>query len=208
MQIVVDRRSRIAIGAGFAGGLVAFPWLRGPYLDPEQVLVARAAIAFLIPTAALVTCSALELLFRRSSGDRLHVESAKAVRSIVSFTALFMIALHALVLFGLLGIPVSRFPVHRLVVVLCGLFLVGIGNILPRVRPNPVIGIHTRRLLADPKAWARVHRLAGYLLVVLGVAAIGAGVALSKTQIPIVLSATLILGATVNGAAYWRWTRA
>ena len=203
----IDRSHLIVIAAGFASGLAAFPWLPGPYLGPEQSLVVRAAIAFLIPTAALVTCAAVETLFSHTSSAAPQIESAKAVRAVVSFTALFMVTLHALVLLALVGFPMSGFPVHRLVVVLCGLLLVGIGNVLPRVRPNPVIGLHTTRLLTNRTAWARVHRLAGYLLVVLGLAAIGAGLALSKTQIPLVLSATLVVGATVNWALYWRWTR-
>lgn len=203
----IDRSHLIVIAAGFAGGLAAFAWLPRPYFGPEQSLIVRAAIAFLIPTAVLVTCGAVETLFSRTSSDVPAAESAKAVHAVVSFTAWFMVALHALVLLSLLGFPISGFPVHRLVVVLFGLLLVGIGNVLPRIRPNPIIGLHTRRLLTNRTAWARVHRLAGYFLVVLGVAAIGAGLALSKTQIPLVLSAGVVVGATVNLAGYWRWTR-
>lgn len=82
-----------------------------------------------------------------------------------------MVTLHGLVLVSLLGFPISGFPVHRLAMVLFGLLLVGIGNVLPRVRPNTVIGVHTRRLLGDQVAWARVHRMAGYFLVALVAAA-------------------------------------
>jgi uncharacterized membrane protein len=202
----IGRPNLIVIAAGYAGGLAAFPWLPGPYLGPERSLIARAAIAFLIPTAALVTCSVVDTLLGGASSDNLHAESAKAVRAVVLFTALFMVALHGLVLLSLLGFFVA-FPAHRLVVVLFGLLLVGIGNVLPRVRPNLIIGIHTRRLLANRTAWARVHRVAGYLLVVFGVTAIGAGLTLSKSQIPLVLSVSVVAGATMNLAVYWRWTR-
>lgn len=202
----IGRSNLILIAAGYAGGLAAFPWLPGPYLGPERSLIARAAIAFLIPTAALVTCSAVETLFGRASSDSLHAESAKAVRAVVSFTAFFMVALHGLVLLNLLGFLVT-FPARRLAMVLFGLLLVGIGNVLPRVRPNIVIGICTRQLLDDRVAWARVHRMAGYFLVTLGAIAVGAGLMLSRSQIPLVLSSAVVLGATVNLAAYRRWTR-
>jgi len=203
----IGRTHLIVIAAGYAGGLAAFPWLPGLYLGLEGSLVARAAIAFLIPTAALVTCSAVETLFSRTTSNAPHVESAKAVRAVIAFTAVFMVALHGLVLLSLLGFVISGLPVHRLVVVLFGLLLVGIGNVLPRVRPNIVIGIHTRRLLVNRTAWARVHRVVGYLLAALGTIAIGAGLMLSKSQIPVVLSAAVVVGATVHLAAYWRWTR-
>jgi uncharacterized membrane protein len=118
-----------------------------------------------------------------------------------------MVGLHGLVLLSLLGFPISGFPVHRLAMVLFDLLLVGIGNVLPRVRPNTVVGIRTRHLLDDRVAWSRVHRMAGYFLVTLGAIAVGAGLMLSKSQIPLVLGSTFVFGATLNLAAYRRWTR-
>jgi SdpI/YfhL protein family len=203
----VGRSNLILIAAGYTGGLAAFPWLPGPYLGPERSMVARTAIAFLIPTAAFVTCAAVETLFRRTTSNAPHVESAKAIRAVSALTVLFMVGLHGLVLVSLLGFPISGFPVHRLAMVLFGLLLAGIGNVLPRVRPNPVVGIRTRHLLVDRVAWARVHRMLGYFLVTLGALAVGAGLMLSKTQIPLVLSTAVVFGVTVNLVAYRRWTR-
>ena len=203
----IGRSNLILIAGGYAGGLAAFPWLPGPYFGPEQSLVVRAAIAFLIPTAAFVTCAAVETLFSRTTSNAPHLESAKAIRAVSTITVLFMVGLHGLVLVSLLGFPISGFPLPRLAMVLFGLLLVGTGNVLPRVRPNAVIGIRTRHLLDDPVAWARVHRMAGYFLVMLGAIAIGAGLMLSKSQIPLVLSSAVVFGATLNLAAYRRWTR-
>jgi uncharacterized membrane protein len=203
----VGRSNLMLIAAGYAGGLAAFTWLPGPYLGLERSLVARTAIAFLIPTAAFVTCVSVETLFGRATSNAPHVESTKAIRAVIAITVLFMVGLHGLILVSVLGFPISGFPVHRLAVALFGLLLVGIGNVLPRVRPNTVIGIRTRHLLDDPVAWARVHRMAGYFLVTLGAIAVGAGLMLSKSQIPLVLSSAVVFGATVNLAAYRRWTR-
>lgn len=212
---VIDRRHLLIIAVGYTSGLVAFPWLPGPYLDPEQSLFARAVIAFfpraviafLVPTAALVTCFAVDILSRRVGSGEPQAMSARAVRAIVFCTALFMVALHGLILLSLVGFPIARFSPHRLVVVLTGLLLVGIGNVLPRLRPNLVFGIRTRRLLENRLAWERVHRVAGYFLVALGVITVGAGLTLSKSQIPLLLSAAVVVGTTVNVATYWRWTR-
>ena len=203
----IGRSNLILIAGGYAGGLAAFPWLPGPYFGPEQSLVVRAAIAFLIPTAAFVTCAAVETLLKQTRSNAPHLESAKAIRAVSTITVLFMVGLHGLVLVSLLGFPISGFPLPRLAMVLFGLLLVGTGNVLPRVRPNAVIGIRTRHLLDDPVAWARVHRMAGYFLVMLGAIAVGAGLMLSKSQIPLVLSAAVVFGATLNLAAYRRWTR-
>lgn len=204
--VSIGRVNLILIAAGYLGGMASCPWLPGPYLA-QQSLVLRAALAFLIPTAALVTCAAVETLFSRTTSNAPHLESARAIRAVSTFTVLFLVGLHGLVLVSLLGFPISGFPAHRLAMVLFGLLLVGIGNVLPRVRPNTVIGIRTRRLLGDRVAWARVHRMAGYFLVTLGTIAVGAGLMLSKSQIPLVLSSAVVFGATLNVAAYRRWTR-
>ena len=213
---IIDRRHLLIVAVGYASGLVAFPWLPGPYLDPEQSLVARAVIpffaraviAFLVPTAALVTCLVADTLSSRVVVGEPQAASAGTVRVIFLCTVLFMVVLHGLVLLSVSGFPIARFSPHRLVVVLTGLLLVGIGNVLPRLRPNLVCGIRTQRILENRLAWERVHRVAGYSLMALGVTTVGAGLTLSKSQIPIVLSAAVVAGATVNLAAYWRWTRA
>jgi uncharacterized membrane protein len=197
----------LLIAAAFVGGLAAFPWLPGPYFGFDQSLLTRAAVAFLIPTAAFVICATIDTLFIRTASTASHLESIKAMRTVSAATVLFLIGLHGLVLATLLGFPMPFIPAHRLTVVLFGLLLIAIGNVLPRVRPNMAIGIRTRSLLEDPVAWARVHRAAGYSLVALGAVAAGAGLVLSKSQIPLVLSASVLAGAIANLTAYRRWTR-
>jgi hypothetical protein len=204
---ILDRRHRTVIAAGYACGIGAVPWLPGPYWSSEHSFVVRAGLALLMPTAALVTCLAADILFRRTHSAAQHSASVRAVSSVMFYAALFMVSLHGLILVSLLGFPIVRFAPHRLVVVLAGLLLIGVGNLLPRIRPNLVLGVHTRRLLANPMAWARMHRLVGYCLVALGGLTVSAGVALSKYQIPALLGAAVVVAATVNLTAYWRWTR-
>lgn len=213
---VTDRRHVLIVAAGFASGLVAFPWLPGPYIDREQSLFGsavlflfpRAVIAFLVPTAALVICRVANTLLSRAVFGEPAAASTKAVQLILLLTVLFVVVLHGLVLLSLVGFPIAQFLPHRLVVVLTGLLLVGIGNVLPRLRPNLVFGIRTRRLLENRVAWERVHRVAGYFAVAMGVITVAAGLTLSKSQVPLVLSVALVVGATVNVSTYWKWTRA
>jgi hypothetical protein len=204
----LGRVSLAAIVIGYAAGVAALPWLPGPYLDNDAPLVVRLALAFVLPTAALVTGVALDTVVTRATAVAPHAETARAARAIGTFTVLFIVALHGLVLASLLGLSIGPIPAPRLVVVLFGLLLIGIGNVLPRLRPNAVVGIHTRSLIDDRAAWARMHRLAGYFLVLLGALAIGVGLTLSKSLIPLTLTAAAAAGATVNLAAYRRWTRA
>jgi uncharacterized membrane protein len=212
---IVNRRHFAIIAVGYATGLVAFPWLPGPYLDPEQSLFMRAVLAFfpravlafLVPTAALVTCLVAHMLSSRVASGEVQAASGKAIGKILLSTVSFMVVLHGLVVLSVTGFQIARFAPHRLVVVLTGVLLVAIGNVLPRLQPNLVFGIRMRRLLENRVAWRRVHRVAGHFSVALGVITVVAGLTLSKSQIPLLLSAALVAGAAVNLATYWRWSR-
>ena len=72
-----------------------------------------------------------------------------------------------------------------------GLTMIGIGNLLPRTRPNLAIGIRTHRSLADRTLWARIHRAAGYLLVTSGMVIVLASVA---APAPVSSSVVLVTG--------------
>jgi uncharacterized membrane protein len=81
---------------------------------------------------------------------------------------LFVTGVHATMLIGLLGVLSGQAWAARIVPVLLGSVLIGIGNLLPRTRPNLAFGIRTSQTLTDRALWIRTHRLAGYIAVVLG----------------------------------------
>jgi uncharacterized membrane protein len=60
----------------------------------------------------------------------------------------FVLVLYALALAALADVPGVRPIAPRTVAVLVGLFFVGVGNLLPRTRPNLLIGIRSTRTSA------------------------------------------------------------
>lgn len=58
--------------------------------------------------------------------------------------------------------------VVQLVMALCGLLIVVVGNYMPKCRQNYTIGIKLPWTLASEENWNRTHRLAGYLWIVAG----------------------------------------
>jgi SdpI/YfhL protein family len=83
------------------------------------------------------------------------------VALVIAFVLIFHLTLVALALGG----PPS---IVRGFLLLLGLGLAVMGNVMPRLRPNPIMGIRTRATLNDPVLWARMHRLFGGLLVAAG----------------------------------------
>src|SRR3981081_2785044 len=48
------------------------------------------------------------------------------------------------------------------------LLIVVLGNVMPKLPRNGVVGIRTPWTLSDPAVWERTHRLAGYLFMAAG----------------------------------------
>src|SRR5438034_9339677 len=198
-------RNLIVIAIGYMVGGAAYAKLPAPVDGFLPLPLARPAIAFLLPTAAAVTYALLRVISLRDPIRRGDSTVAITYDAILFRIVLFVIGLHAIVLAGLLGataLAASGVPM------LLGLVLVGVGNLLPRTRPNVVIGIRTSRTLADPLVWMRMNRVAGYVAVGLGtVLAASAALLAPGPKVRDVVSAAALAGAALLVVCYWSYSR-
>lgn len=81
---------------------------------------------------------------------------------IVAATLTLVFVLHTATLGTALGFPI---PLRRVLPAALGIYLMAVGNVLPRVRSNWFVGVRTPWALSDDRVWARTQRLAGYALV-------------------------------------------
>lgn len=158
--------------AGYAGSIALYPAV------PEH----SNLIAFALPTAAATIYALHERLWRRDF-VRPHDRTTEATfEAILLRILIFILALHVMVLAGLLALQRDGHGVivvlARAVPVLLGLALASVGNLLPRLRRNLVIGIRTHRALEDAGVWQRTNRAAGYVTVALGLLFVAAGLLL------------------------------
>jgi uncharacterized membrane protein len=205
---VRDRRYFAVIAFGYIASISAYSQLPGPYLvaDP-RLLFARPMIAFLLPTMAALTYLLLRSLWVRDPiRDREETFEA-TYDAILLRIILFVIILHVIVLAGMVGLLHGRTFAPRIVVMLLGLLLVAVGNLLPRMRPNVVIGIRTSRSMADRGLWMRTHRVAGYVTVALGIVIVAAGLFLSKSAIANLIGTAALISALVIVTSYRRYGR-
>ena len=205
----VHARSIVVLVAGYLVSLVAYTKLPGPFLD--QALFARWLVAFTLPTAGLVIYTLFRSLWRH---DRIRSGNGAfeaTYQAIVFRTLVFVLALHVLVMIALTdaqnanGIRVSA---GRLVVVLLGLAFVGIGNLLPRTRPNVAVGLRTKRTLTNAQLWGQVHRAGGYATVGLGVVIGVTGLVLTHEALGGMVGGAGLLAATVVLVSYRRYAGA
>jgi immunity protein, SdpI family len=107
----------------------------------------------------------------------------------------FFTALNGVIVWQVLG---AQMQMGRMMLMLLGGLLVGVGNYLGKTTPNFFVGIRTPWTLASPEVWSRTHRLGGWLFVAVGLVVML--VAAVTARAPEVL--LLVLVAALVPAAY------
>ena len=164
-------------------------------------MLVTALVMFTLPAAAMVIYASLRPLWAGSAHTD-HPGLELTYRSIAIRAVVFVLALQTLIVLNMIGLDWLRPIAPRAVVVLFGLFIIAIGDALPRTRPNHFFGIRTSRTLEDRQLWMRLHRVAGYLAVAAGAATAIAGVFFAKDVVGWVVSTSALGGAATLAAVY------
>jgi hypothetical protein len=195
--------------AGYLIGAAAYQSLPGPFLD--ETPSARILVAFTLPTTALVIYALFGSLWRHDRVRSGNGAFELTYHAIVLRVLLFIVALHTLVMIELTGAIDAvgvRLSAGRAVVVMLGIVLIGIGNLLPRTRPNVAVGLRTRRTLANARLWQQVHRAGGYATVGLGAVIVVTGLMLTHEALAQVIGAAALFAVTAVLVSYRRYARA
>ncbi len=191
----VDRKwiPLVLIGLAAAASLLAYGWLPPtvefrldgllPFDTNEAAdSIPRWAALSLVPAIALVVWVSFRAapttagqrvgrLFMRRAPDAVtspeqFARFAKTYDAIVLAVVLLLLGVHAAIIAGALG---YHDLAVRIVPFMLGASLILMGNVIPRLRPNWVAGVRTKRTLEDPQLWRTTHRAFGTAFVVSGV---------------------------------------
>ena len=187
------------IVTGYVAGASVYPAIPKPYCGPQcDISIGRLLIAFLLPTATLLLPLLLNALWTRDPVRDRNEEAERVYQGIVLRVELLILGVHIAVLMAFataLRSDVIQL-LARLVPMMFGIAVVSIGNVIPRSRPNLVIGIRTRHTLSDRAVWMSTHRIAAYIAVACGlaiaVAPLGLGVPVGSRMILLVGPIALI----------------
>jgi uncharacterized membrane protein len=198
------------IAVAFLTSIGLYSRIPDPYCGPGCTMgLARPMIAFVLPAALAVVVVGLGVLWKRDTIRDRDAHMDATYGAIITAVLFLILGVHLAVLFALtsrLQVNVVRVVAHGVPLML-GLTLIVVGNLLPRLRPNLVIGIRTARTLSDRGAWSRANRAAGYATVSLGTAFVLAGL---LPNLPVLEFATAaVIGITTMLAwKSWRERRA
>ncbi len=191
----VDRKwiPLVLIGLAVVASLLAYGWVPSivelrldgllPFDTNEPAdPVPRWLALSLMPAIALAvwasfraaptpTGQRLGRLFMRRAPDEVtspeqFARFAKTYDTIVLAVVVLLLGAHAAIIAGALGYVDLAV---RIVPIVMGACLILMGNVMPRLRPNWVAGIRTRRTLENPRLWRATHRAFGAAFVVAGV---------------------------------------
>jgi immunity protein, SdpI family len=141
-------------------------------------------------------------LFRRIL-PQTEIEAGKHIwQTAVTWVTGVLCAAQATVVLEGMGVAVPR---ERVVALVFAVFLILLGNVLPKSRPNHLAGIRVPWTLADEANWTATHRFAGPLFILAGVVLGLAGLLTHDVLwLRLCLLAALLVPA-IAGVAYSYW---
>jgi fermentation-respiration switch protein FrsA (DUF1100 family) len=221
----VDRRwiAPAMLAAAFAASAIAYTRLPSavtprmtellPFSVPDNTEAGpRWMAAFLLPSLAVVLWAG----FRFAASDRaqrfgrwfvrsapVEVTTAKQFERFAKTYETIAIGVISLILGMHAGFLAASFQrpttAARIIGMTLALFLVVVGNVMPRLRANWVAGLRTKATLADPDLWRTAHRAFGMALVSGGIVTFV--VALAAPRYALVTGMGLLLLACLVGFA-------
>jgi uncharacterized membrane protein len=204
--------SLAATAAAAVSSAVAYPFLPkqvATHFDPEgepDRHGSRVSVALTLPAMM----AGLELVNDRLGtwpGGRDREDRASGVQAreeAIGLVELALLSSHLAVLAKGVGFPVDMDRLNRGA---SGVLTIGLGNLLPKLPRNGLVGIRTPWTLADPGVWERTHRLGGYLVTAAGLVTLASLPAPSRQakRLPLVaLLAAIGLSSVYSYVAYAR----
>ena len=88
-------------------------------------------------------------------------------------------------------------PVTTIVMLLCGVLFIVVGNYMPKAKQNYTVGIKLPWTLHDTENWNKTHRLAGFLWVIGGILFLVAAFLPGGAVLTLAIAAVMVLVPTV-----------
>ena len=132
------------------------------------------------------------------------LKSGKAYQAIWVGTVLLLAAIDLVTTAAALGATID---ITLVVFVAVGMLFIVIGNYLPKVRPNYMVGIRTPWTLTSDLSWDRTHRIGGRLFVLEGIVFIVMGLVRPAQGmfVAVLIGGIVLMLVVLFAYSYWVW---
>jgi uncharacterized membrane protein len=138
--------------------------------EPDR-LGSRIEGAFLLPFAMIAVYVLMQWYPSRDPRAANIAKFRDAYDTVVAAIVAFLGGLHVIALGYALGWDIRM---NTVVLAGIGVLFVLLGNLMPRMRSNFILGIRTPWTLSSEDVWTRSHRVGGYAMVAAGVVTLAA----------------------------------
>ncbi|HEX4935760.1 MAG TPA: SdpI family protein [Gemmatimonadaceae bacterium] len=127
----------------------------------------RLSGAFMIPLMMLFIWGMMRVLPKIDPRRANYAKMEGTYELVITMVLASTLVLHVVMLGAALGYPIAIDTVVPLVI---GALFMVLGNVLPRAKPNWWFGVRTPWTLSNDRVWVRTHRVAGYTMLIAGLA--------------------------------------
>ncbi len=200
---------QVALALSWGASLVAWPWAPARIPTHWNVqgeadgFMGRFPGLFIAPLVITLLVGLFQVWPRIDPLGRNYAAFTNVYRQVQTGIVLFLTIVHLLAVAVALGWVAD---ISLAVMLLTGILLIGLGNVMGKLRPNWFLGIRTPWTLSSPDVWTRTHHFAGRLMVGFGLVLIVAALFLPRqymSQVVAIGAAGLAL--ITFGYSYWIW---
>jgi uncharacterized membrane protein len=204
---------KIAIGLGAL--LVAWGFSLWAYPElPDRVAVhwgvagrvdgwsSKTMLVLVFPVVGFLLGLLFMALPKIDPRKREVAQHAPTYWSIVNIVLVFLAAIQVMLVGYNLGWPID---IPMLVPVGVGVLLLLIGNLMPRMRPNWVMGIRTPWTLSSEQVWRKTHRLGGYCFMAMGLMMVAAGFVGTPATLPYFVGVIVVIALVPVVYSFFAW---
>lgn len=156
------------------------------------------SMIWMMPGSLFFVTLVLVLTPRLDPRKRNYAKFRKSYQMIAQFTELFLFLMYLWMLGQIFGF--SPLPSEMLLPVMTGTLLLILGNLMPKIRQNYLVGVKPIWAFDDPDNWNKTNRFGGYCLCIGGVILLFSGFVPLKYRGGLIL--TVLLGSALLPYVY------
>lgn len=148
-----------------------------------------------IPTIAVIILVQY-IIFRISASKVKNAQSIeKYYYKVLISSIMVLIAIQFIILYSYFNAKIDSYKVVSLII---SYMLIYIGNIMPQIKQNYIIGVRTKKALNNEYVWRKSNIVGGITLVITGVLLFVISLVLSGKCLILILLASVILWSVFN----------